>query len=340
MGLPCTQIGGNHALHNKHRYCSEACLVSHCKGLTPPPRPAVVERYLQTKLDSTLQVLLLSRGCDFEAVLNEGTRAPDMSRSSVEALAEEWLELKEKTRREPSPSLRKLAHQFESLLTKDLSDKIALIPKDATDRERKIFHLKATTVLPQRVVMDTADTKLSSDKVKKRNLDRVRHLMQEAERNGRPKSTEPTTRFRGAKQTGESVAAKKKRKNANRRRNVDKRENRLECIARLCVWYIMSLDFPETEADEEAESRFKEWQGVLIQWEAKGRYVDHNRESTFISARHQLKKEIVQDFFSRQDGSTARSDEFKFWLPRLGLLRSDSQRRSPRRPTLCPVEGS
>ena len=48
MGLPCTQMGGEHALHNKHRYCSPACLVSHCKGLTPPPRPAVVERYLKT----------------------------------------------------------------------------------------------------------------------------------------------------------------------------------------------------------------------------------------------------------------------------------------------------
>jgi hypothetical protein len=158
-----------------------------------------------------------------------------MSRSSVEALAEEWLELKEKTRNEPSPSLRKLACRFESRLTKDLCDKIALIPKDAVDRERKIFHLKATTVLAHRVVMDTADPKLTPEKVKKRNLDRVRHLMQEAERNCLPKSTEPTTRFRGAKQTGESVAAKKKKKNANRRRNVDQRKNRLECIARLCL---------------------------------------------------------------------------------------------------------
>ena len=246
--------------------------------------------------------------------MKEGSLAPRMSRSSVEALAEEWLELKEKTRNEPSPSLRKIACRFESHLTKDLSDKIALIPKDAVDRERKIFHSKATTVLAHRVVMDTADPKLSSDKVKKRNLDRVRHLMQEAERIGLPKRTEPATRFRGPKQTGESVAAKKKRKNANRRRNVDQRKNRLECIARLCVWYIMSLDFPgswNSEADEEAERKFKEWQGVLREWEAKGRYVDHNRESTFISARHRLKKEIVQDFFSRLDGPIA-TEEFKF----------------------------
>ncbi len=103
----------------------------------PPPRPAEVERYLQTKLDSTLQVLLLSRGCDFEAVLNEGTRAPDMSRSAMEALAEEWRGLKAKTGGEPSPALRKLAHQFESLLAKDLRDRIAFIPEDAVDRERK-----------------------------------------------------------------------------------------------------------------------------------------------------------------------------------------------------------
>mgnify|MGYP000659549027 FL=1 len=148
MGLSCTQIDGSHTHHKEHKYCSTACLVSHCRGVTPPPRPAVVERYLQTKLqtklDSTLQVLLLSRGCDFDAVVKEGTLAPRMSRSSVEALAEEWLELKEKTRNEPSPSLRKLAHQFESLLTKDISDKIAFIPKDATDRERNIFHLKAS----------------------------------------------------------------------------------------------------------------------------------------------------------------------------------------------------
>ena len=75
----------------------------------------------------------------------------------------------------------------------------------------------------------------------------------------------------------------------------------------------MSLDFPETEADEEAESRFKEWQGVLTEWEARDRYVDHNRaESTFISARHQLNKKIVQDFFSRLDGPTTSSDEFEF----------------------------
>ena len=195
MGLPCIQMGGEHALHNKHKYCSPACLVSHCQGLTPPPRPAVVERYLQTKLDSTLQVLRLSRGCDFEAVLNEGTRAPDMSRSSTEALAEEWRELKEKTRKEPSPSLRKLAHLFESLLTRDLRDMIAFIPKEAMDRERKIFQLKATTVLAHRVAMDTADPKLSSKEVKKRNLDRVRHLMQEAERSGPPRRTEETSRF-------------------------------------------------------------------------------------------------------------------------------------------------
>jgi len=170
MGLPCTQMGGEHALHNKHRYCSSACLVSHFAGLTPPPRPVEVERYLQTKLASTLQVLLLSRGCDFDAVLNDGTRAPDMSRSAMEVLAEEWRELKEKTRKEPSPSLRKLAHLFESLLTKNLRDKIAFIPKDAMDRERKIFHLKATTVLAHRVVMDTADPKLSSVKVKSRSV--------------------------------------------------------------------------------------------------------------------------------------------------------------------------
>ncbi len=196
--------------------------------MTPPPRPAVVERYLQTKLqtklDSTLQVLLLSRGCDFDAVVKEGSLAPRMSRSSVEALAEEWLELKEKTRREPSPSLRKLAHRFESLLTKDLCDKIALIPKDAMDRESKIFQLKATAVLAHRVAMDTADPKLSSEKVKKRNLDRVRHLMQEAERNGLPRRTEETSRYRGRKKTGESVAAKKNKKNANRRKNVDQRK--------------------------------------------------------------------------------------------------------------------
>ncbi len=59
-----------------------------------------------------------------------------MSRTAMEALAEEWQELKAKTGGGPSPSLRKLAHQFESLLTKDLRDAIAFIPEDAMDREK------------------------------------------------------------------------------------------------------------------------------------------------------------------------------------------------------------
>ena len=69
-----------------------------------------------------------------------------MSRSAMEALADGWRGLKAKTGGEPSPALRKLAHQFESLLTKDLRDRIAFIPEDAMDRERKIFQLKAITV--------------------------------------------------------------------------------------------------------------------------------------------------------------------------------------------------
>ncbi len=72
----------------------------------------------------------------------------------------------------------------------------------------------------------------------------------------------------------------------------------------LCLVHYES-GFPETEADEEAEAGLRNGQGVLMEWEARGRYVDHNRESTFISARHQLKKEIVQDFFSRLDGPIA-----------------------------------
>ncbi len=155
-----------------------------------------------------------------------------MSRSSVEALVEEWRELKEKTRKEPSPSLRKLAHLFESLLTKDLRDKIAFIPKDAMDREREIFQLKASTVLAHRVAMDIADPKLSQKEVKKRNIDRIRNITQKAERHPR---TEETSRFRRPKKIGESVVRKKKRKNANRRKNVDQRKNRLDCLARLRV---------------------------------------------------------------------------------------------------------
>ncbi len=73
--------------------------------------------------------------------------------------------------------------------------------------------------------MDRADPKLSSEKVKKRNLDRVRHLMQEAERNGLPRRTEPTTRCRGPKQTGESEAAEKKSTNDKRRREGDQRKD-------------------------------------------------------------------------------------------------------------------
>ena len=44
MGLPCSQLGGEHVLLKRHRYCSSACLAKHDAGLTPPPRPVGIER--------------------------------------------------------------------------------------------------------------------------------------------------------------------------------------------------------------------------------------------------------------------------------------------------------
>ena len=93
--------------------------------------------------------------------------------------------------------------------------------------------------------MDTADPKLSPKEVKKRNMDRIRNIMSEAETHGLPPRTEETSRVRGKKKTGESVIVKKKRKNAKRRQNADQRKNRLDCLARLCVWHVMGIDCPK-----------------------------------------------------------------------------------------------
>ena len=136
---------------------------------------------MQTRSASDLQVLLLSRGCDIDEILKSGTLAPDASRTAMEALAQEWIALKANKGSEASPQLRKLARLFETRLAKELRDAIACVPGDAMDKERKIFKIKVSSILAHKRARDVADPKISCSQVTKRNQDRIRMVMKEAE---------------------------------------------------------------------------------------------------------------------------------------------------------------
>ena len=73
----------------------------------------------------------------------------------------------------------------------------------------------------------------------------------------------------------------------------------------------MTIDCPKTVVDADAESRFRDWQDALTEWEAR-KGGPNRADLVLILARDRLKRKIVQDFFSRLDGPTASSDEWEF----------------------------